>query len=188
MNIASIEAELRKIQALVGRWSEQGYVPAIEKNIALQRVQKFYELFLDLDTQPQLEYHRGHEPIVTPAPESASEPIPDPVRAPEPEPQPQPEPHAPSWTNRIEVVDYVPANEKAELGFKLFGQPITDEQKARFTHDLFCNDPLVFHNEIAKLERLRSLDDVLIYIGEKYAWAPDNPSADEFVGILAASF
>lgn len=186
MNIASIEAELRKIQALVGRWSEQGYVPAIEKNIALQRVQKFYELFLDLETQAQLEYHRGNDPIVTPAPEPRVEPKSEPVVPPEPDPEP--EPVVSSWSERIEVIEYAPVEEKPEPAFLVFGQSITDEQKSRFTHDLFCNDPLVFHNEIAKLERLHSLDEVLIYIGEKYAWAPDNRSADEFVGIIAASF
>lgn len=186
MNIASIEAELRKIQALVGRWSEQGYVPAIEKNIALQRVQKFYELFLDLDTQPQLEYHRGSDPIVTPAPEPKVEPKSEPV--PEPVVAPEPEPIASSWSERADVVEYALVEERIEPAFVIFGQPITEEQKIRFTHDLFCNDPLVFHHEISKLERLRSLDEVLIYIGEKYAWAPDNRSADEFVGIIAVSF
>lgn len=190
MNIASIEAELRKIQVLIGRWTEQGYVPAIEKNIALRRVQKFYELFLDLDTQPQLEYHRGQDPIITPAPQAAPtpEPIAEPAPKPEPQPEPEPEPVVSSWSERIEVIEYAPVEEKTEPEFKVFGQPITEEQKLRFTHDLFCNDPLVFHHEISKLERLRSLDEVLIYIGEKYAWAPDNRSADEFVGIVASSF
>lgn len=186
MNITNIEVELRKIQALVGRWSEQGYVPAIEKNIALQRVQKFYELFLDLDTQAQIEYR---EPIITPDPaaknaqESSQEPFKEPCELPE--------------DQQSDVVEYVELEKRVQHTapeqpvrgrFTIFGVEITDEQKLRFTHDLFCNDPLVFHNEIAKIEKLRSLDEVLIYIGEKYAWVPENPSADEFVELIAQSF
>lgn len=188
MNITNIEVELRKIQALVGRWSEQGYVPAIEKNIALQRVQKFYELFLDLDTQPQIGYR--NEPIITPDPGESKR---DEALA----EQPLEEPSAQTMADHSDVVEYVEVNKQAQHTtteplvrgrFTIFGIEITDEQKVRFTHDLFCNDPLVFHNEINKIERLRSLDEVLIYIGEKYAWVPENPSADEFVELIAQAF
>lgn len=192
MNITEIEAELRKIEALVARWSEQGYVPQIEKNIALQRVQKFYELFLELDTQPQLEARASAHThtIITPDP------------AADKEPQAKTEQQKSDLrAEHIDVVEYVeverrvqepaPAPEptpQAEPRFSIFGIEISKEQKERFTHDLFCNDPLVFHNEIVKLERLHSLDDVLIYIGEKYAWTPDNRSADEFVEIISRKF
>ncbi|MEG1413969.1 MAG: hypothetical protein RR980_02685 [Mucinivorans sp.] len=183
MNITNLEVELRKIQALVTRWSEQGYVPQIEKNIALQRVQKFYELFLELDTQPQIEYRS--EPIVTPPPvveeadHSADRAEIDSAK-----------------TDDRDVVEYVEVESKKrettenaeEKLFSIFGVEISNEQKKRFTHNLFCNDPLVFHNEITKLERLASLDDVLIYIGERYAWAPDNASADEFIEIIARHY
>ncbi|MEG0033277.1 MAG: hypothetical protein RSF93_07875 [Mucinivorans sp.] len=179
MNITNIEVELRKIQALVSRWNEQGYVPQIEKNIALQRVQKFYELFLDLDTQPQIEYHASS--IITPDPAQDQK-------------EQQTEIQSPT-VDHSDVVEYIEIEhqktkpeEPQEETFTIFGAEISSEQKKRFTHNLFCNDPLVFHNEIAKLEQLRTLDEVLIYIGEKYAWAPDNASADEFVDIVASKF
>lgn len=171
MNIVNIETELRKIQALVVRWGEQGYVPQIEKNIALQRVQKFYELFLELDTQPQLEHKR--EPIITPDPQSNS-----------------------SDTKKAEidghdVVEYIEVDNKepkVEPTFMVLGSKISASQKEKFTHDLFCNDPLVFHNEVAKLEKLPTFDDVLIYISEKYTWSPSNAAANDFIEILEQKF
>lgn len=185
MNITNIEVELRKIGALVARWTEQGYVPQIEKNIALQRVQKFYELFLELDTQAQLQSSR--ETIITPDPRT-----------------PKPEPTIEKAVNSAndssfgdmhdkddDVVEYVEVERKGpevEPTFIIFSRQITDEQKRLFTHDLFCNDPLVFHNEVQKLERLGSLDDILIYISEKYAWTQGSRSADEFVEIVMSKF
>lgn len=194
MNITEIESELRKIEALVARWSEQGYVPQIEKNIALQRVQKFYELFLELDTQPQLESRASAHThtIITPDPAAQSEPQVNTE-------QQKTDSRSDSRSEHLDVVEYIeverhvvePPTEpvhQVEPRFSIFGVEISKEQKERFTHDLFCNDPLVFHNEIVKLERLNSLDDVLIYIGEKYAWTPDNRSADEFVEIISRKF
>lgn len=180
MNITNIEVELRKIQALVARWAEQGYVPQIEKNIALQRVQKFYELFLEIDTQPQLQ--SSHETIITPDPRTSK---------PKPEPMVEPTKSAQVKDELHDVVEYVEVERKTpepEPVFIIFGRQITDQQKRRFTHDLFCNDPLVFHNEVQKLERLGSLDDILIYISEKYAWVQGSASADEFVEIIMGKF
>lgn len=70
-------------------------------------------------------------------------------------------------------------------------QPSQDNdgaRRGRFIHDLFCNDESFYLGEMRKIEALTSLDDVLIYIGQKYAWTPQNETAEEFVAWIATRF
>lgn len=63
-----------------------------------------------------------------------------------------------------------------------------EDRRRRFIHDLFCNDETFYIGEMRKIEALSTLDDVLIYIGQKYAWTPDNATAEEFVSWIANRF
>lgn len=188
MDITTIYKELRALIMLTERWQEQGYTPAIERDIALGRIRNVYDKLLEIaaitncdPTKPNEKEQQiidiisgkvaqndpdeddddfGDEDLENQnnPKQAEQEPEQDPEQDPEQEPEQEPE------------------QKQKEL------------QQRRFIHDLFCNDETFYNQEISKLSALTSMDDILIYIGEKYAWAPGNVSAQEFVELQSKRF
>lgn len=215
MNLSSVEKELLHLQSLVARWKEQQYTPDIERDIALERLRNIYAEFLGVksEIQPsstniipeaQVEIHTTCEPEINveeshqteheeenPCDELSADPISDsqiediaqviddisqPIHEPQIEEQLQ-----------QEIAQEEP--QEAEIQKEAASTSSEDESRRhRFIHDLFCNDESFYIGEMRKIEALTSLDDVLIYIGQKYAWTPDNATAEEFVTWIANRF
>lgn len=70
----------------------------------------------------------------------------------------------------------------------LFGQSISQSHQQRIIDELFDADERKFEEQVSLLEKMESLDDVLIHIGQNYSWRGDNPSATEFIELLEIYF
>lgn len=134
-----------------------------ESVVAEQDSEQDSEQHIEQDIEQDSAESGDSEPTVEDEPVAESEP---PVEAlPE-----QPAPKAEAYNEAVTPIE----------------QLMSESQKMRFTHDLFCNDYTIFKNELRKINKLESLDEVLIYIGEFYNWNSENQSALEFVEIVAA--
>lgn len=170
MNLTLIEKELKALISLTERWDEQGYTPAIERDIALTRVRNIYGAMLELQAEvaaePELE--RVFEPSDVKVADGVDD---DQVIDSENE----------------ELIEDVVVDVTLSVDQKQ--EPSEDDQqRRRFIHDLFCNDETFFEQEMHKISLLETMDDVYIYIGEKYAWAPDNSVAEEFIALVSERF
>lgn len=86
-------------------------------------------------------------------------------------------------TPEIKLPTTKPTTELTD-GYIFFNTSIQHQLLQQFIDELFWRDKTFFDNEISKFEKLTSLDDALIYIGEKYNWTPDNKPAEKFIEIL----
>lgn len=158
MNFSETLKELSQLTHLVERWQEQGYVPSIERDIARGRVQKLYELFLTVHTESDVQQQ---EPVEQEGPVVESE----------------------QTESKSEII-IEPEESLAEGESRLFGQTVQEEDVEDFVRELFWRDDAFYRNEISKLDAFENFDDILIYIGEKYSWAPDNKVAERFIELL----
>lgn len=170
MDITAIEKELRALLSLIERWQEQGYSPAIERDIALSRVRSVYDKLMVLTTEMNLlsEVKEVKIQEVMDVLSGRTLQIDD-------------------NDDNIDDIEQEDKNSDEQAQEENDGEKIS-EQERRFIHDLFCNDDTFYNQEIHKLSLLSTMDDVLIYIGEKYAWSPDNASAQEFVELQSKRF
>lgn len=173
MNLTLIERELRALTALTERWDEQGYTPTIERDIALTRVRNVYSAMLELQAEVAAEQKSEPELAFASSDDSVDD---DPMIDNESEESTQ------------DAVEDVTAADAVEDIEKKQEPSEDDRQRRRFVHDLFCNDETFFEQEMHKISLLETMDDVYIYIGEKYAWAPDNSVAEEFVSLVSERF
>lgn len=72
----------------------------------------------------------------------------------------------------------------AQEGVKLMGSIITEQLYKQFIEELFWRDQSFFDNEIRKFKNMDNIDNALIYIGERYNWAPNNTPAERFIELL----
>lgn len=208
MNLIRSEKEILQLVALIARWKEQKYIPQIERDIALSRVRQLYTDLLETEltaTQVDPIDHHEHQPFAPSTEHSPCEEqtdsremqidqiasVIDQISASQPielesnekiEVEPEVDP-------LTDLIDRDPHCE--EVAAPKQDAPTVEEEEARrrrFIHDLFCNDEAFYIGEMRKIELLPTLDDVLIYIGQKYAWSPMNPSAEEFVAIISSKF
>lgn len=77
------------------------------------------------------------------------------------------------------------ANEPLVDMVELFGQKISSDLRAIFVKELFWRDEHFFCSEIAKMERMHSLDQLLIYVGDQYSWKADSRTAEQFIELFA---
>lgn len=99
MDLKTIRAELRKLTAIVDGWEPSGEIPALERDLALEKLRTLYDAvrFTEVESLPEF-------PVAAPESEAAAEPSAKPVAAPgpaaaaesavvpEPAPAPAPEP------------------------------------------------------------------------------------------------
>lgn len=245
-----LQKELTNLIHLTKRWEEQSYIPKIEKDIALKRVQNIYAALLGIEVEeesdiaPQISNFNAAAPIQSSEPneqqevedanqvENAAEAVEatqeeeseieveieakpnEEVAVEEVEITQSEEEETPETEEEEEIAEpvieeqvqeeqpqEVPQEEEeeqqpqeqeptamADNSITIIEQMMNEAQKMRFTHDLFCNDYTIFKNEIRKINKLDTLDEVLIYIEEYYRWSSENQSALEFVELVASKF
>ncbi len=176
MGYNALEIELRELLAGLQRWREQGGVPAIERGVALSRLQQVYTEIQRLPVQDT--------PAETPAQATVAE-----------------DTSARGFAD-VEVVaeeavdieaEKEEASEKAEKPEKesrptILGVPVSAYARQEIVANLFHRNLPLFDQEIARFERMQSLDEALLYIGETFHWVPEEAATIKFIDILETHF
>lgn len=198
MTLHEINNKISEIGSFLEQWEAQGYTPTIEKRSVLHKLQEVYDalsnskavptdcpdgICLDINFTP-LQPQQQVFDDKTPTPNtSCAKSVEQPEKL-----EMQNEPTAlilPSEfkeePKREEKTASPAQNNETVL---ILGQKISIEQKDIYTNELFWRDETFFANEIRKFQLLDSLDEALIYIGEKYNWSANNMYAEQFISML----
>lgn len=152
MSLHKANQQLTELTEQIQTWIEQGFIPTIQKQNALQQLEQIYLL---------LNNNQPSKPVAETTVNAATVAVFKPVAAPAQQP----------------VV--APGD-----GVMLFGQTVTTTLNQQFITELFWRDEAFYDNEIRKFREMTDLDAALIYVGEKYNWAPSNTTAEKFIELL----
>lgn len=175
MTLEQIDTKLDEIKSAIAQWQVQGYTPTIEKGCVLHKLQQVYDELC------------GGKPVPTEKPiESKSE-----VETQVSQVAPTVEKTAlvlPPFEEGLQTVAQKkpiiePKQENLQTTL-ILGQRITTIQRDTFMRELFWRDEAFFANEIRKFQEIKSFDDALIYVGEKYNWSASNIYAEQFIALL----
>ncbi len=183
MKLENIKQQLTELVEMTDKWLNQGYMPSIEKHISLARLSEIYDALNDnlasprlvqtnqlppaqpiQQEQPEITVHNNPEPVFN---EQPAQPAPQPQQPQAQQPQPQ------------------PANEPMVT---LLGQQITIQLRNDFISELFWKDENFFNNEMCKFNDMKSQDQAIIYVTEKYNWAGNNQFAQKFIELISNLF
>lgn len=180
MTLQEIHAELNVINENVSQWIAQGYTPTVEKEIVLQKLQHIYQGFSEgkpvasygnVDQTLLIQNEVFEDEIVV---NDQTQHISSELVLPEGD-----------FVAQNEIAKVVGSHVEATLVVMLLGQQISVTQRDAFVNELFWRDELFFANEIRKFQvSIKSLDQALIYIGEKYSWSASNVYAEQFISLL----
>lgn len=185
MTLNQAQQTLQEITSQIQQWIEQGYTPTIQKQTTLTKLANVYEAL----AENSVPAHTKQAPVIAPTlmPAAVAVQI-QPNAMIEPDAIITQSTDAPRILSKTDpeqsgLHTIVPQPLKKE-GMQLFGAIITCESYQMFIDELFWRDQAFFDNEIRKFNEMSSLDEALIYIGEKYNWAPGNRFAIQFIDLL----
>ncbi len=210
MGYNALETALRELLAQVERWRLTDQVPAIERDMALGRLQQLYAGLQAMrcsaaGVHPEAAPAPEQQPDLTEADSADTVEIPNGAYAPsdesfEPERDTLPEDTSAGddFTHPSDPVEPPCADEK-EAGPKapesifgpaphVFGIEITQYSRHEMINTLFRGDATLFESECAKIDAMDNLEEALIYIGGHYHWIPDNAATNKFIDLLEQRF
>lgn len=211
MNLSDISNKLDALLKMALKWQQTNHLPAIERDIMLEKLRALYIQVVEYSTEDQnseqinlqikeleeslpdgLEREPSIEIEIDPKIEEVDlhqhfvQSEPEEVRTPSLLMELDSDSELEEESSSDSESESTPESEPEIV--TIFGQMISQQMKDNFVKELFWRDEIFFENEVEKFDRMTSFDQALIYIGEKYNWRAESDVAEQFIDLLDKKF
>jgi hypothetical protein len=193
---------LHEIEDLVKGFPDNGNLPDIEIDLALQKLRNLYELLLIMkksqDTPEPLKAENPHAvsskvPDIPPAPPAAEAPVPPSGKSTGNLKEAQT--LSDQFKGRTTLYESLHQNTAREPDNLAHVKPVTDVLSAiaindRFTfiRELFNNDTAAFENAVTILNDSASFNDAYNFMIQRFDWDMDSEAVQNLLGIIRRKF